>query len=125
MTPSKLFRIPNHLLGRKKDSLLPCLPSGIEINVAKMFSEFFIEKVTKIRDSIPPAHEILDLSPTCVTAHFAVFQQVSAQDKANVIKNCASKSRDLDPMPTSLVKMPFPQLGPLITSITEHRGIPT
>ncbi len=55
----QLFRIANHLLGRKKDSLLP---SGTEINVSKIFGEFFIEKVAKIRDSIPPAHEILDLA---------------------------------------------------------------
>ncbi len=62
------FRIAHHLLGRKKDSRLP---SGTEINVAKMVSEFFIEKITKIRDSIPPAHRILDLAPPCVISDFA------------------------------------------------------
>ncbi len=88
-----------------------------------MFSAFFIEKITKILDSIPPRRGILDLSPPYAISDSAVFQQVSAQDI--VIKNYASKSCDLDPVPASLVKMALPQLCPLITSIVNKSlGIP-
>ena len=82
----KLFMIVNKLLSKK--SVSP-LPSGSDKDFAAMFSDYFVSKISKIRDSIQQIHG----------------------------EKSASKSCGLDPMPTSLVKASLTELQPIITDI--------
>jgi len=111
----QLFNITNKLLGKKNESPLP---SGSDKDIATMFSDYFIEKIDKIRDSIPSDNIDLNIPPpTAVTSSLIEFQSVSEQEVTKIIMSSPSKSCDLDPLPTSLVKMALPQLIPVITSI--------
>jgi len=110
----QLFRFTNNILGR--NSVSP-LPSGTDSDIADMFSEFFIEKILRIRDSIPSDNVTIHIPPPVVEAMIAEFQSVTENEVIKLIKSCANKHCDLDPMPTSLVKLALPQLSPLVTSI--------
>ena len=83
-----------------------------------MFSEYFVDKITKIRDSIPSDHSDIHIPPPGeITTFLTAFQQVREHDIERIIRSCGNKSCDLDPLPTSLVKTALPQLLPVITSI--------
>jgi hypothetical protein len=114
----KLYKITNELLGNKSESPLP---SGEHKVVANMFSDYFIDKITAIRDSIPSSQG-QDVSPTSHTLlmQLDTFEAVSEQDIEKIIRSCARKSCPLDPWPTTLVKAALPELLPIITTIVNN-----
>jgi hypothetical protein len=83
-----------------------------------MFSNYFIDKINTIKDSIQCEEISTNVSEqTDSIALFTNFQLVSEQAVCKIIRSCASKRCDLDPMPTHLVKLVLPQLLPIITAI--------
>ena len=110
----QLFRVVNKLLGRKTTPPLPFDDAPIE--VATMFSDFFIQKITRIKDAIqvsadptPPLDHVRDT--------LGVFPPVTEDEIRKLIAMSATKSCDLDPMPSNLVKIAAEELTPIITSI--------
>jgi hypothetical protein len=109
----QLFRVLNQLLGRKREAQPP---EKTPLVLAEMFSQFFIEKISDIRDSIPDANDPTPPfpSPAC---SFTQFAPVSVTDVLKLIASSPTKSCSLDPLPTELIKANKNELAPAICSI--------
>ena len=110
----QLFGVANKLLGRKAE---PVLPSSLPVElIAERFNDFFIEKVTKLRDSIvlseDPTPRVLQAAST-----MADFTSVNETDVSVLLAAAPVKTCDLDPMPTDLVKLGAEMIIPIITRI--------
>lgn len=110
----QLFVVVNKLLGRKTAAPLPSEKSSGE--TADMFSEFFVQKIADIRDSIPDSNDPTPTTPP-VSCSFDAFAAVSVNDVAKLITSSPAKSCGLDPIPTDLLKESVNELSPIITMI--------
>ena len=107
----QLFKHVNSLLGRNMKQSLPFNESSQQI--AEMFSDFFIEKIAVIKDSIPDTQN--DFSELwLVNTELCTFNSLSTTEVRNLVKSCASKSCKLDPLPTDLTKQELDSLIPAI-----------
>ena len=111
----QLFKFINNLLGKTNGSPLPSEKTNME--VADMFSDFFIEKIFRIQESIPDTPYHTEPPAVNVTSPLSDFHPVSEEEVIKIIKTCANKSCDLDPLPTSVLKQGLKHLGPIITAI--------
>jgi hypothetical protein len=112
----KLFQISNRLLGRAKDTALPSASAVTAL--PDLFSDFFITKINTIRSSIasqPVAAS--STSAASVNSSLSDFAPVTLQQVTTLINSFASKSCDLDPLPTQLVKGALPVLATPIMHI--------
>jgi hypothetical protein len=91
-------------------------PDKSSQEVAEIFSDFFIEKIVIIKDSIPVmSNDFSGLRPVNAELHY--FNELSQTEVCNLIKSSASKSCKLDPLPTSLLKMELDSFVPAIHHI--------
>ena len=94
------------------------LPSGTDSEIAHLLSEYFITKITTIRNSILTDQSDLEIpSLNSSPSKFSIFSQVTDLQVAKVIRSSASKSCDLDPLPPQIMKMVLSELLPIITAI--------
>ncbi len=110
-----LFKVVNNLFHKDNVTQFPKCASTDAL--AEEFSEFFIGKVQKIRaklDSIPVTCDFID--PIC-SSTMDTFQLMSEDSIRKLIVKSPSKSCDLDPLPTDLVKTCLDLLLPVITNI--------
>ena len=109
----ELFRITNELMGAPKSDVLP--KSVAADRLPEKFSEYFSEKITKIRsqfdDSTPPENLLPGVNA------FTFFASVSVDEVRRVILSMPKKSCELDPLPTSLMLDCLEVILPSITSI--------
>ena len=98
----QLYNVTNQLLGRTKKS---SLPSNINTSdLPDTFCQFFNNKIEQIRNDIdnqsadPPVFEPFTGSKFCD------FEPVTEASMLELILKTASKSCNLDPIPTSLTK---------------------
>ena len=120
-----LFKAVNNFLYRKPIVLYPSV--GLDMAIAEKFKSFFIDKIRRIRDSLPvhstgfPNVPYLDNSATQFpSCEFATFQRVSTDFIANFIKSSRVKTCALDPLPASVVAKCLPRLLPVITNIVNR-----
>ena len=109
----KLYKLMAHLSRAITDNPLP--PHNSNKSLAKHFADYFITKIDKIRDNfsqtplfIPEATDI----PT-----FQKFAPLTTEQVINLIFSMQTKSCELDPIPTHILKQVLPTLIPLITHI--------
>ena len=104
----------NKILHRTK---VPSLPDHDDIpSLANSFGTYFKEKIEKIRLSFPKvATAQTTKSSLNVHSKFTSFNQVSEKEVHDIITSSSTKTCDLDPIPTSLLKQ---YLDILITPIT-------
>ena len=114
-----LFKIAKELTGHNEN---PILPSHNDPNIlANEFSEYFCDKVKKIRDGIT-----IDLSksPPSETRYsgdkLTTLQLLTLDEVKHLIESSPTKSCELDPIPTWLVKECMLELLPLITAIINN-----
>ena len=82
------------------------------------FSNFFVDKIGKIRKNFQNSSEGEKCDTTSkTTACFTQFEVLSEYEVANLINKASSKSCSLDPIPTCLVNKCVPDLLPSITNI--------
>ena len=114
--PRQLWKTINNLLHR---SAIPSLPNLSSVtSTAQQFANFFSEKVTKLRTSIPsvnqsphspqPPHSPPKLTELCPT---------DIDKITKLVLQSPTKQCELDPIPTSLVKQSISVLAPIITNI--------
>ena len=108
------------MLFRKQESALP-LTRPISV-LAEDFSEFF---QTKIDNIIEKLHEkATDLDNRHIETNFQrncrlnKFTPVLQIDVKEIVASAPAKSFELDPIPTSLLKMHIKVLAPIISNIT-------
>lgn len=118
-TDSKaVFQVINEILHRGKSTKLPDYSDSSEL--ADRFGNFFSTKISMIRDSLEkdtPSVRVVSLDPVFHGSVLDVFEQVSQNDIATVIKKSATKSCMLDPIPTWMLKDSLDTLLPPITTI--------
>ena len=120
-----LFQAVNNLLYRKPIVLYPSV--GSDMAIAEKFKSFFIEKIRRIRDSLPVHNTgfmndlYLDNSATqSWPCEFVTFQHVSTDLIANFIESSRVKTCALDPLPASVLTKCLPRLLPVITDIVNR-----
>jgi hypothetical protein len=110
-----LFQLVNSLLGKKSVS---ALPSSTDKEIAHLFSEYFIDKIITIKNSIQS--DLSDINIPSIDVPPSKFQTVTQVTEMKVAKSypCQCKQKfNLDPLPTQLMKMMLPQLLPIAMAI--------
>ena len=115
----KNFRICDGILGRKQD--LPLPPGHTEEEQAERFNKFFITKIMNIEENLKANH------PQSIIAEdnknppsFTQFKELLVHDIIKLINQSPSKSCELDPIPTTILKEVLPSIVPLFTSIVNE-----
>ena len=96
------------------------LPTDSDDKLAKRFSEFFSDKIQRIKKDLVNAtgsdsSQFLDIL-TCESS-FAEFSLVTEESVRDIIMKSPSSSCSLDPIPTWLLKKCVDELVPIITKI--------
>ena len=113
----ELFRIVDRLLHRRGEPQLPSHDSAAEL--ANRFATFFTEKIEDIRSDLEQKRSTLSASeeaPDCETL-LLEFEPASEEEVRQLIMQSATKSCNLDPIPTHLLKDCLTVLLPIITRI--------
>ncbi|WP_419601160.1 hypothetical protein, partial [Thiolapillus sp.] len=121
-TVKELYRLTNNLLGKCTSTPLPSVYPTDQLPQA--FSDFFVNKVRQIRDSIdrqvvhPPSHSLCERrfsgTPLCG------FETVTQEAVLKCMKKMSPKTCVLDPIPTSLLFECSDQVVPLLTTIVNQ-----
>jgi hypothetical protein len=115
-----IYKMAKHLLGDKGCPSLPKMDSANEL--AERFSTFFINKIVTLRDGLQSSQLSADsVQPSVpnlqVKTPLQEFTEVQQKNVEDIIRKSPSKSCELDPAPTWLVKVCIKELLPLITAI--------
>lgn len=101
----ELFRIIDDIIGEKK-SVASALPIHDDPQkLAQSFSDFFIGKISKLREKFPSLLSTESDSATPPSCSFTEFKQVTESELSELILSMNSKSCSLDPIPTKLLKL--------------------
>ena len=118
----QLHRLTNDLMGNKRDVILPS-PHD-EKALADKFCEFFVGKICTIRDNLAATNN--SSSDNCDTMRADIefegepltsFSPVSSDELRKIILAAPTKSCELDPLPTKLLKPCLDHVLPSITDI--------
>ena len=94
----QLFFIVHLLLGKSKTTPLPSDKSASEL--CSLFGDFFVEKISKIRNSIPTeSNDDNPEVPEC-SSTMAFFETVAVEEITKLVTSITNKSCELDAMPT-------------------------
>ena len=109
----KLYSLVNGLMGRTSDNPMP--KGEFDDQLAENFVDFFMEKIKKICDSL---HDY-DVYKPCFSESnkFSEFVPLLEQEVAAIIGKMASKSCEINPIPTTLLKKVLPSVIGPITAI--------
>ena len=120
-TVKEVYHIVHSLLN-KKSSHLPLYDSAFRL--ANQFSLFFVEKIRKIRDEIDTSSGLVETPFGDIVNEniplFENFQLLTQSDLSKIIMSSATKSCQLDPIPTWLLKENLDHVLPLLTHIVNH-----
>ena len=103
--PKDLQRIYNTILHRNREAKLPTFSNAQDL--ANKFGDFFTDKIDKIRADLPvlpssPSDH--DFEPVAENAHLHILDPVNELHLRKLINQSPTKTCDLDPLPTSLLK---------------------
>ena len=115
-----LFRVIGALMSKKTTPVLPTHVSASDL--ALSFSEFFIGKITSIRETLEAQQQAVpDAPPTSsrepCSVHMSTFTPASIEEVTKIVKRSASTTCSLDPIPTPLLKDCLDELAPSIAQI--------
>jgi hypothetical protein len=110
-----MFKAINYALHRKVAPPLP--PHADDTELANEFSEYFEEKINRIRSTLDNGNsEISGESPNFQGSPLSNFRKVTQAEVKNILNNM-SKSCKLDPLPIWLVRECIDEFLPIVTSI--------
>ena len=111
----QLYNVTNQLLGRTKKSSLPNnIPTS---DLPDTFCQFFNDKVEQIRNDIDTQSADPPVFEPFTGSKFCDFEPVTKASMLKLILKTASKTCNLDPIPTPLTKQYLDVLVPVITKI--------
>ena len=122
--PKAVFRMTNQLLGKKSGSSLPEHVSSKTL--AETFSTYFTTKIAKIRESLglDDTNTALsqDVADHADSMHSVLesFNLATEAEVHKIITQSPTKSCEIDPLPTSLLKDCLNELVPHITRIVNQ-----
>ena len=111
-----MFKVVNTLLNNNKCHLPD---STSPVNLANEFQDFFVNKVDNIRSEVDSINSgnCLPTDNKPLNCNMCSFDLVTVEELTRIINQCSSKSCDLDPMPTWLVKQHLPALIQILCRI--------
>ena len=105
----KLYQVIYNMTG--KCSINPLSNSDSDKKLADNFANFFIDKIRDIRDQL---YEYLKYDPRVdakdISTPLSKFSRMSAEDIMSIVGSMASKSCELDVVPTTLFKAILPHI---------------
>ena len=113
-----LFKCMDSLLNRNKSSKLPDVKNSSEL--ADSLTAFFEAKVKKIRDELSLAQEGLKdqkLQMDSKLSRLASFREISEDELNKIILEAPTKTCQLDPIPTRILKECIEPLLPTLLKI--------
>ena len=115
-----LCKLTRSLMGESSDVILPEHESSLDL--AERFSDFFTDKISKIRQSIQGLNNNTSNYMGANEPHFTgtpltAFTPATEDEVRKVINKAPSKSCELDVIPTWLLKQCLEPLLPIITAI--------
>ena len=110
----KIYSIVNSLIGRTVENPVP--ESESDEQLAEDFADYIMEKIKKIWDSLSGYQKYKPNHKSTPT--FSTFILITEEEAAKLIRKMASKSCELDPLLTTLLKEILPGvIGPLTKMI--------
>ena len=109
----KLFAILSEIMCKSEGKSLPEHDSEIEL--AETFNNFFIDKITKIRNELDSKSESRQFREKTCESRITQFEPCTESELESIIKASSSSSCELDPIPTPLLKECLPSLLPYLT----------
>ena len=104
--PGKLLDTMKYILHKNTNNILP--DSSCNTKLASSFNDFFISGIAKIRDTLMSAKSDSNIhpepTPPAAPNPLLTFTQISESNVSKLIRSSPSKSCDLDPCPTQIVK---------------------
>ena len=112
----KLYQLANNFTSNVTENPMPTGHSNAE--QSQIFADFFLEKIEKIREMFVDIQQF-DLQVRTGIPAFRKFAPLSQSEVGSIISNMKTKSCELDPIPTHLLKSEhvLPTLLPAITKI--------
>ena len=109
----KLYNLFRYLTQTSTSNPLPPSPSDEEM--ANEFADYFMNKIQSIRDSLDTSSKYL-ASPGNIL-NFSAFEPLSASEVTKIIFGMKTKTFEMDPIPTKLLKEIIPSVIEPITNI--------
>ena len=109
----EIYGIGNDLLFGKTATKLPTHDSVSDL--AEAFADYFADKIKAIRNGM--CHDIKTVEEHLILSVLSSFKPATEDEVSKIIRNIASKSCSLDPLPTWLLKLCLGELLPVITCI--------
>ena len=100
--PKALWNCFKKILHRSSVAVLP--DYTYKTDLANTFCKFFYDKIFKIRSTLQSSIPSSVTRPNPTKNTLSSFTPVSEEELLKILKSSPSKSCDLDPIPTSLVK---------------------
>ena len=110
----QLFKLVSNITSSTKDNPLPDGKSNQEL--ADQFAEYFIDKIQKIRNNLN-SYERYQVEEAVQAPTLGEFEPLMEDKVTKVIMSMTSKSCEIDPVPTNLLKEILPQVIKPITKI--------
>ena len=103
----------NNLTTKQQPQQWP--PHKSEEDLAEDFAQFFLDKITKIREAL--RDELVYMPTPNDPPKLKRFTPLKEEDVRKVVMSLKTKSCELDPIPTTIFKKLLPAILPLITKI--------
>ena len=110
----KLYKFVSNITGTTKTNPMPMASSDEQI--ANEFAEFFIGKINKIRDDLDNHEKYTPYSLTAVPS-LEEFEPLQEIEVIKIVKAMATKSCEMDVLPTTLLKDNLDHLIGLLTKL--------
>lgn len=118
----RLFKLTNKLLGDNNEVILPT--SDNDRDLSNEFGKYFIGKIQTIRETLESQKDktgnysdVLWADVQYTGDPLIEFSPTSSDEIRKLIMNSPSKSCDLDPIPTYLLKQCIESFIPIVTSL--------
>lgn len=118
----QLQKLTNNLMGKTNEVILPNHESSLDL--ANDFNTFFLSKIETIRNNLSSMTQSSDdnNAPLCADVRFSgnilsCLEPASTEEVRKAIVNSATKSCEVDPIPTFLLKQSQDEVLTIITDI--------
>ena len=113
-----LFKVANEILDKTKEKVLP--PFSDPVDLANKFNKFYVDKVVKIRESIPvDCNDISRYRCPFKGIKLNSFRPTTCAEIEGLIKEYGLKTSQEDPIPSFLLKSCLDIILPLFVDNSE------
>ena len=112
----KIFDLVSNLTGSHSENPLP--ESDSDNDLADRFADFFLNKIIKIRNELDGKPMYVPTQPSKLITPLAKFKTIMPEHVKKTVMKMKTKSCELDPLPTNILKKCIDEISPIIAQIT-------